>query len=84
MNYEKLNASAIVLSGLIKYDLKADNIKLGKQMQKYVCTTCNYVYDPEVGDPDGGIEAGTAFEDIPDDWVCPTCGVAKSDFEPEE
>ncbi len=53
-------------------------------MQKYVCTVCNYVYDPEVGDPDGGIPAGTPFEDIPDDWVCPTCGATKSDFEPEE
>jgi rubredoxin len=52
-------------------------------MQKYVCTVCNYVYDPEVGDPDGGIAPGTPFEDIPDDWVCTTCGAAKSDFEPE-
>jgi rubredoxin len=52
-------------------------------MQKYVCTVCNYVYDPEVGDPDGDISPGTAFEDIPDDWVCPTCGATKSDFEPE-
>ena len=53
-------------------------------MQKYVCTVCNYVYDPEVGDPDGDIPPGTAFEDIPDNWVCPTCGATKSDFEPEE
>lgn len=53
-------------------------------MQKYVCTVCGYVYDPEVGDPDGGIPAGTPFEDIPNDWVCPVCGAAKSDFEPEE
>jgi rubredoxin len=53
-------------------------------MQKYVCTVCNYVYDPEVGDPDGDIPPGTAFEDISDDWVCPTCGATKSDFEPEE
>ncbi|MEG4292818.1 rubredoxin [Microcoleus sp. C2C3] len=53
-------------------------------MQKYVCTVCNYVYDPEVGDPDGEIAPGTPFEDIPDDWVCPTCGAAKSDFELEE
>ena len=52
-------------------------------MQKYVCTVCNYVYDPEVGDPDADIAPGTAFEDIPDDWVCPTCGAKKSDFEPE-
>ena len=49
---------------------------------KYICSACNYEYDPEVGDPDGGIEPGTAFEDIPEDWVCPVCGVAKSDFEP--
>lgn len=53
-------------------------------MKKYICTVCNYVYDPAVGDPDGGIEAGTAFEDIPDDWVCPECGVEKDMFEPVE
>ena len=45
-------------------------------MKKYVCETCGYVYDPEVGDPDSGIAPGTAFEDIPDDWVCPVCGAA--------
>ena len=44
-------------------------------MQKYVCEPCGYVYDPEIGDPDSGIEPGTAFEDIPEDWVCPICGV---------
>ena len=44
-------------------------------MKKYVCDTCGYVYDPAVGDPDGGIAPGTAFEDLPDDWVCPVCGV---------
>lgn len=49
-------------------------------MKKYECETCGYVYDPEVGDPDGGIAPGTAFEDIPDDWVCPLCGVTKDDF----
>jgi rubredoxin len=52
-----------------------------KQMDKYVCTVCGYVYDPEVGDPDSGIAPGTAFEDIPDDWACPLCGVDKSMFE---
>jgi rubredoxin len=51
---------------------------------KYICTVCSYIYDPEAGDPDGGIEAGTAFEDIPDDWVCPECGVEKDMFEPYE
>ena len=53
-----------------------------KAAQKWECTVCGYIYDPEVGDPDGGIEPGTAFEDIPDDWVCPVCGAAKSEFVP--
>ena len=56
----------------------------GVQMQKYICTVCGYIYDPVEGDPDGGIAPGTAFDDIPDDWRCPTCGVDKSDFEPYE
>ena len=49
-------------------------------MEKYVCDPCGYEYDPEVGDPDNGIEPGTAFEDLPDDWVCPICGVGKDLF----
>ena len=48
---------------------------------QYVCNTCNYVYNPEEGDPDGGIAPGTAFENIPDDWICPVCGVSKDMFE---
>jgi flavin reductase (DIM6/NTAB) family NADH-FMN oxidoreductase RutF/rubredoxin len=52
-----------------------------KKMDKYVCTTCGYVYDPENGDPENGIAPGTAFEDLPDDWVCPVCGAAKEEFE---
>lgn len=51
-------------------------------MQKYICLTCDYIYDPAEGDTDSGIAPGTAFENIPDDWVCPDCGVAKEDFEP--
>lgn len=51
-------------------------------MKKYRCVICDYVYDPAVGDPDGGIAPGTAFEDIPSDWVCPECAVTKDDFEP--
>jgi rubredoxin len=51
-------------------------------MQKYVCNICGYVYDPDAGDPDSGISPGTPFADIPDDWVCPLCGVTKSDFSP--
>ena len=49
-------------------------------MKKYVCDTCGYVYDPEIGDPENGIEPGTAFEDLPEDWVCPLCGVGKEDL----
>ena len=49
---------------------------------KYISTVCDFIYDPEIGDPEGGIEPGTQFEDIPDDWVCPLCGVGKEDFEP--
>ena len=53
-------------------------------MKKYICTVCEYIYDPAQGDPESGIEPGTAFEDIPDDWTCPLCGVGKEDFEPYE
>ena len=55
------------------------NFKTMKIMKKYICTVCSYIYDP-----DGGIAPGTAFEDIPEDWVCPLCGVGKEDFEPVE
>lgn len=56
--------------------------KTRKNMEKkYYCTVCDWVYDPEVGDPDSGIAPGTRFEDIPDDWACPICGVTKEDFE---
>ena len=49
-------------------------------MKKYVCDPCGYIYDPEFADPDSGIAPGTAFEDIPEDWVCPICGVGKDLF----
>jgi rubredoxin len=52
-------------------------------MKRYVCSICGYVYDPERGDPDHGIEAGTAFEDLPATWTCPICGASKEQFEPE-
>jgi flavin reductase (DIM6/NTAB) family NADH-FMN oxidoreductase RutF/rubredoxin len=51
------------------------------KMAKYKCTVCGYIYDPEAGDPDGGIKPGTPFEQIPDDWVCPVCGASKDQFE---
>ena len=50
-------------------------------MDKWVCTVCGYVYDPAVGDPSNDISAGTAFENLPEDWVCPECGVSKEFFE---
>ena len=58
-------------------------IKEEKIMDKYVCEVCGYVYDPAKGDPDNGIEPGTSFEDLPDDWTCPVCGASKDDFEKE-
>ena len=54
------------------------------KVDKYVCQICGYVYDPEKGDPDGGIAPGTAFKDIPDDWVCPVCGASKDQFKKME
>ena len=53
-------------------------------MQKYECIARGYIYDPEKGDPTQDIAPGTAFEDLPDDWVCPDCGVGKDMFEPVE
>jgi rubredoxin len=58
--------------------IEEDNI-----MEKYVCDVCGYVYDPTVGDPDNGIEPGTAWEDVAEDWVCPLCGVGKDSFSAE-
>ena len=52
-------------------------------MKKYICTVCQWVYDPEIGDPEQGIEPGVVFENLPDDYVCPLCGVGKDEFEVE-
>jgi len=52
-------------------------------MQKYVCTICSYEYDPVAGDPDHGVAPGTKWEDVPEDYVCPLCGVGKDMFEPQ-
>jgi rubredoxin len=51
-------------------------------MKKYKCLMCGYIYDPAVGDVENDIEPGTAFEDLPDNWTCPDCGVGKDEFEP--
>nr|WP_051373243.1 rubredoxin [Spiribacter curvatus] len=50
--------------------------------RQYICLVCGYIYDEANGDPDGGLPPGTRYEDIPDDWVCPDCGVSKADFVP--
>ncbi len=50
-------------------------------MDKYRCVICDYIYDPAEGDAGAGIAPGTAFEDLPEDWVCPLCGADKSNFE---
>ena len=51
-------------------------------MKKYICDACGYIYDPEVGDNDGGVKPGTPWEKVPDDWVCPLCGADKDSFSP--
>ncbi|GAG57865.1 unnamed protein product [marine sediment metagenome] len=63
---------------------KTKTTKGTTSMKKYKCLVCGYIYDPAAGDPDNGVEAGTAFEDLPDDWVCPECGVGKDEFEAVE
>ncbi|MCK4845717.1 MAG: rubredoxin [Candidatus Heimdallarchaeota archaeon] len=52
--------------------------------QKWICTLCGYIYDPELGDSEADISPGTSFEDLPDDYICPECGAGKEDFEPYE
>ncbi len=63
----------------LSFEVVYYNIMLNT-MDKYICEVCDWVYDPAVGDPDGGIAPGTMFENLPDDWVCPLCGVGKDQF----
>jgi rubredoxin len=53
-----------------------------RMKKRYRCMVCEHIYDPAEGDPNSGIPPGTAFEDLPGDWVCPDCGATKADFEP--
>ncbi|HHW93706.1 MAG TPA: rubredoxin [Clostridiaceae bacterium] len=53
-------------------------------MKKYICDMCGYIYDPAIGDPENGVDPGTSFDDLPDGWVCPLCGVPTSEFSPYE
>ncbi len=68
----------------IEKKTKAKSEQETGKMKKYKCLMCGYIYNPAIGDPDNGIAAGTAFEDLPDDWVCPECGAGKDEFEPVE
>jgi flavin reductase (DIM6/NTAB) family NADH-FMN oxidoreductase RutF/rubredoxin len=71
--------TAPTYSSIVDKEMKTEEEK----MDKYVCKVCGYVYNPEKGDPSNGINPGTKFEDLPDDWVCPVCGASKTDFEKE-
>ena len=53
-------------------------------MKRYICNVCGYIYDPADGDPENGIPAGISFEELPDDWTCPACGVGKDFFDEEQ
>lgn len=63
-------------------EIPIEKPKTSTSKQQYQCGVCGFIYDPEEGDPDSGIPPGTEFEDIPDDWMCPVCGVTKQDFKP--
>lgn len=60
---------------------RVHDYKGGFLMEKWKCTICGYIYEPELGDPDGGVAPGTPFEQLPDSWVCPVCGATKDMFE---
>lgn len=61
-------------------DVESSEKKMGAGADIYVCDVCGYEYDPAIGDPENGIPPGTPFEDLPDDWTCPTCGAEKEFF----
>ena len=75
-------SSALIVIAVIALGYK-NMFKLRGGEEMYKCLACGYEYNPEVGDPDNGIAPGTAFEDLPDTWVCPLCGVGKDMFEEE-
>jgi rubredoxin len=72
----------MVVSGIQFSHRNRFSLERTRAMKKYECAVCGYIYNPEEGDPDGGIAPGTPFEKIPDTWVCPICGAAKSEFTP--
>ena len=78
MRYNSTHSSGEHTRG--KERQRLPNLERRTTMDKYVCDPCGYEYDPAAGDPDNGIAPGTAFEDLPEDWVCPICGASKDNF----
>jgi len=73
----------LVVSGTHRLTLPGGNLgrmSATETLQRWICESCGFIYDPEEGDPDGGIPPGTPFEEIPDTWFCPVCGARKRDF----
>lgn len=66
----------------MKHTILYNKMPLTDNMSRWQCTICGYIYDENEGDPESGIEPGTEFNDLPEDWECPICGAAKEDFEP--
>jgi rubredoxin len=87
VNHEFTKSLRIVFQSMLTVDSRCDKVRLFKYMteditmQKWECV-CGYIYDPVLGDPDSGIKPGTAFEDIPEDWLCPVCFLTKEAFSP--
>jgi flavin reductase (DIM6/NTAB) family NADH-FMN oxidoreductase RutF/rubredoxin len=75
------NAPTYVAESKLKSKGEDEAANVKDDMQRYKCTVCGHIYDPSEGDPTKDIEAGTPFEQLPDDWECPVCGVSKSEFE---
>jgi rubredoxin len=69
---------------LIARTITSGSVAAGTETKLWICTSCGFVYDPDAGDPDGGIPPGTPFAEIPESWFCPVCGARKADFEPYE
>lgn len=63
-----------------RYELQRTDTGQAGETMRWICEPCGFIYDPEEGNPDSGIDPGTPFEDIPDDWMCPICGATKADF----
>lgn len=82
MKSKCLSSQNVVISDCVQIEPNKYNAQEAS-MQKYVCDVCSYVYDPEAGDPENGVQPGTAFEDIPDSWLCPICGEGKVAFSKE-